>query len=93
MVVGAILLMKGVQIGTLYKLLGNVDQTRCNNIIVPKVDLNSTRLDSTWAESIQTNLTSHHKFNLAMLWHERMGHIGEKGLRAMHNKGMVEEFP
>ena len=28
-----------------------------------------------------------------MLWNERMGHIGEKGLRAMHNKGMVEGFP
>ena len=28
-----------------------------------------------------------------MLWHERMGHIGEKGLRAMHNKGMVRDFP
>jgi hypothetical protein len=28
-----------------------------------------------------------------MLWHERMGHIGEKGLQAMHNKGMVEDFP
>jgi hypothetical protein len=27
-----------------------------------------------------------------MLWHERMGHIGEKGLRSMHNKGMVEDF-
>jgi hypothetical protein len=28
-----------------------------------------------------------------MLWKERMGHIGEKGIRAMHNKGMVEDFP
>jgi hypothetical protein len=28
-----------------------------------------------------------------MLWHQRMGHIGEKGLRAMHNKGMVKGFP
>jgi hypothetical protein len=28
-----------------------------------------------------------------MPWHERMGHIGEKGLRDMHNKGMVEDFP
>jgi hypothetical protein len=27
------------------------------------------------------------------LWHERMEHIGEKGLRSMHNKGMVEGFP
>jgi hypothetical protein len=28
-----------------------------------------------------------------MLWQERMGHIGEKGLRDMHNKGMVKYFP
>jgi hypothetical protein len=27
-----------------------------------------------------------------MLWHERMGHIGEKILQAMRNKGMVEYF-
>jgi hypothetical protein len=25
-----------------------------------------------------------------MLWHQRLGHIGEKGLRLLHNKGMVE---
>eukprot|EP00253_Pinus_taeda_P008542 PITA_08542 len=25
-----------------------------------------------------------------MLWHERLGHIGEKGLRILHGKGMVE---
>ena len=28
-----------------------------------------------------------------MLLNERMGHIGEKGLRAMHKKCMVEYFP
>jgi hypothetical protein len=55
--------------------------------------LKSTRLDLTWDESIQTKSKSHHKVDLTMLWHERMGHIGEKGLRAMHNKGMVEDFP
>jgi hypothetical protein len=27
-----------------------------------------------------------------MLWHERMGHIGEKGLLAMNNKVMVKDF-
>jgi hypothetical protein len=32
-------LMKGVWIETLYKLLGNVDSSGCNNIIVPKVGL------------------------------------------------------
>jgi hypothetical protein len=25
-----------------------------------------------------------------MLWHQRLGHIGEKGLRTLHGKGMVE---
>jgi hypothetical protein len=35
-------LIKGVWIGTLYKLLGNVDSTGCNNIVVPKDD--STQL-------------------------------------------------
>jgi hypothetical protein len=28
-----------------------------------------------------------------MLCHESMVHIGEKGLLAMHKKGMVEDFP
>jgi hypothetical protein len=28
-----------------------------------------------------------------MLWHERMAHIEEKGLHAMHNKCMFECFP
>jgi hypothetical protein len=27
-----------------------------------------------------------------MLWHERIGQIGEKLLRAIHKKGMVEDF-
>jgi hypothetical protein len=25
-----------------------------------------------------------------MLWHQRLGHIGEKGLRLLHGKGMLE---
>jgi hypothetical protein len=25
-----------------------------------------------------------------MLWHQRLGHIGEKGLRILHGKGMVQ---
>jgi hypothetical protein len=25
-----------------------------------------------------------------MLWHQRLGHIGEKGLQLLHDKGMVE---
>jgi hypothetical protein len=55
MVRGAMVLMKGVHIGTLYKLLGNVDSTGCNNIVVPEVDSTSTQLNSTWVELINTN--------------------------------------
>jgi hypothetical protein len=77
MVKGAMVLMR-VWIGTLYKLLGNVDSTRCNNIVVPEVDSTSTPINSNQDESIQTNLRSPHQNELTMLWHERIGHIGEK---------------
>jgi hypothetical protein len=40
MVIGAMVLMKGFRIGTLYKLLGSVDSTGWNEIIVPEVDSN-----------------------------------------------------
>jgi hypothetical protein len=78
MVIGVMVLMKGVCIGTLYKLLKSVNSIECNNIIVLEVDSNSTQLDSTRDESIQTDSISHHKVDPTMLWHERMGHIGEK---------------
>jgi hypothetical protein len=42
MVRGAMVLMKGVQIGTLHKLLMNVDSTGCNNIIAPKIESTAT---------------------------------------------------
>jgi hypothetical protein len=45
-VISVMVLMKGVQIGTLYKLLGNVDSIGCDIIVVPEVA-------STQAESIQ----------------------------------------
>jgi hypothetical protein len=44
MVKGAMVLMKGVWIGTLYKLLGNFKSSGCNNIAYPEVDSSSIRL-------------------------------------------------
>ena len=29
----------------------------------------------------------------AMLWHQRLGNIKEKGFRLLHGKGMVEGMP
>jgi hypothetical protein len=42
MVIGVMVLMKGVWILILYKLLRNFDLNECNNIIIPEVDLTST---------------------------------------------------
>jgi len=66
--------MQGVHIGTLYKLQGSTVFDGCNSSIVPK----------SGAENL---VVSGEK---TMLWHQRLGHIGEKGLRILHGKGMVE---
>jgi hypothetical protein len=42
MVRGAVVLMRGVQIGTLYKLLGNVNSIGCNNIVSSEIDSTGT---------------------------------------------------
>jgi hypothetical protein len=89
MVKGEMVLMKGVQIINVDKLLGSVDLIGCN--ITSEVNSTKTRLDSTL--STKTNSIVLRQVNLTMLWHQRMGHIGEKGLQVMHKKGMVEEFP
>jgi hypothetical protein len=77
MVRGAMVLMWGVQCGTLYKLLGRTYTNGYNSYVAPE----------------QTNKQD--KANIVpgkktMLWHQRLGHIGEKGLQTLHGKGMVE---
>jgi hypothetical protein len=80
MVRGTMVLMKIFQIGTIYNMLGNVESTICNNIVSSEADSNLAQLDPTRAESIQTDSTRHDKLDPTMLWHKRMGQIGEKGL-------------
>eukprot|EP00253_Pinus_taeda_P010171 PITA_10171 len=75
MVRGALVLTQGVRIGTLYKLQGSTVVDGCNSSVVPE----------SGAENI---VVSGKK---TMLWHQRLGHIGEKGLRILHGKGMVED--
>jgi hypothetical protein len=77
MVQGEMVLMRGVQNGTLYKLLGSTISNGCNSFVVPEGG----------NEEDKTPTISREK---TMLWHQRLGHIGEKGLQALHGKGMVE---
>jgi len=46
----------------------------CNNFVVPQ-------------SGVENLVVSGEK---TMLWNQRLGHIGEKGLRILHGNGMVE---
>jgi hypothetical protein len=46
MVRGVMVLMRGVQIGTLYKMLGNVKSTGWKNIVASKINSIVTQPDS-----------------------------------------------
>eukprot|EP00253_Pinus_taeda_P034309 PITA_34309 len=61
---GALVLIWGVRIGTLYKLQGSTVVDECNSFMVPE----------NGAENL---VVSGEK---TMLWHRRLGHIEEKGL-------------
>ena len=67
---GAMVLMQGVHIGTLYKLQGSPVINGCNNFVVPERGAENLVL---FGEK-------------TMLWHQRLGHIGEKGLQILHGK-------
>jgi hypothetical protein len=73
-------LLKGVGIGTLYKLLGSTISDRCDNSIVLEIG----------TEEGKTPIVSREN---TMLWHQRLKHIGENGLRVLHGKCMVEVCP
>jgi hypothetical protein len=77
MVRGAMVLMRGVWCGNLYKLLGSTCTNGCNSFVVHEQR----------SKQDKTNIVPAKK---TMLWHQRLGHIGEKDLRTLHDKGMVE---
>jgi hypothetical protein len=60
-------LLKGVRVGNLYKILGSTISDRCNISIVPEIG----------DEEGIFFIVSREK---TMSWHQRLGHIGEKGL-------------
>jgi hypothetical protein len=77
MVQREMVLMRGVRCGNFYKLLRSTYSNGCNCFVVPE---KTNKIDKT--NTIPGKKT--------MLWHQRLGHIGEKGLRTLHNKSMVE---
>jgi hypothetical protein len=74
---GTMVLLKGVQFGTLYKPQGRTITDGCNSSIVHDIGAKEEITPTIFGEKV-------------MLWHQTLGHIGEKGLRLLHGKGMVE---
>jgi hypothetical protein len=70
-------LMRGVLYGTLYKLLELNYTNGCNRYVVPK------KINKEDKENIVPGKKT-------ILWHQRLGNIGERGLRTLHGKGMVK---
>jgi hypothetical protein len=77
MVRGTMVLLKGVRIGTFYKLWGSTISDGCNSSIVTKIGDEEEKTPRVYGEKV-------------MLWHQRLGHIREKGFQLLHGKGMVE---
>ena len=61
----------------MYKLLGKTIIDECNNSVVLE-------------EGGKDDKTLTASGGKTMSWHQRMGHIGEKGLRELQGKAMVE---
>ena len=77
MVRGSMVLARIFWNGTLYKILGITIIDECNNFFVLE---GGDKEDKTY-----------HSFGgKTMLWHQRLGHIGEKGLHSLQGKDMVE---
>ena len=67
MVQGSMVLLKEVQFGTLYKLLGRTISDGCNSSIIPDIEVEEERTPTVSEEKV-------------MLWNQRLGHITKKGL-------------
>jgi hypothetical protein len=67
MIRGAMVLMRGFQCGNMYKLLGRTYTNGCNIFVV----LKKTN------KEYKTNIVPEKNI---ILWHQRLGHIREKGL-------------
>ena len=77
MVQGAMVLMRRVHYGNLYKLLGRINIDGCNNSIVLESKNEERKFPDVFGGD-------------NMLWHQRLGHIGDKVLQSLQGKGIVE---
>ena len=76
MVQGEMVLMRGVWCWTMYKMLGRTFIDGCNDTIFLESEVEECKVPDIFGGD-------------TMSWHQRLGHIGEKGLQYLQGKGMV----
>ena len=102
---GSMVLSKGVRIGTLYRLDACTIQCNSTSVKSKKrvLDSSSSPIDQEKKKTIVFTSNGHAFWvpkgantlemklptEKTMLWHQRLGHISEKGLRALKNKSLV----
>ena len=82
---------KGVRMGTLYKL--DACTIQCNSTFVKskkRVTFSTSNGHSFWVPKGANTLEMKLPTKKKILQHQRLGHIGETGLKALKNKSLVE---
>ena len=98
MVRGAMVIARGSRLGTLYQL--DACTVECNSTS-DKIVKNTTQLEEEkislsadgcgfWVPKGALSTKSKLPAEKTMLWHQRLGHIGEKGLRTLKNKNLFD---
>ena len=70
-------LMRGIQCGTLYKLLGRIVTDGCNSSIFPNSKNEQINVPNVFGED-------------TVQWNRRLGRIRENGFQSLQGKSMVE---
>jgi hypothetical protein len=70
-------LLKGFWFGSLYNMKGRTISDGCESFFVPNIGVEEEKPPIVSEEN-------------TMLWDQRLGHIGEKGIQVLHSKGIIE---
>ncbi|GLJ33476.1 hypothetical protein SUGI_0673510 [Cryptomeria japonica] len=94
MIKGAMVIARGVRFNTLYRL--DTYTIECNRTFVKGKSMEDLRFSPSangngfWVPKGALSSEAKLPIEKTMLWHQRLGHIGEKGLRTLKNKNLVE---
>lgn len=97
---GTMMLAKGVRMSTLFQLDAYTIHWKSSSISTAKRAIKSTPLQSKlvptfdghalWVRKRSLASESNLYADMTMLWHQKLGYIGEKEIQALENKNLVD---